>query len=328
MSEGVVKTRADFDTELKRVNLCGEWFFDDIISKLSDGPQPAGIPYVWKWPTMHAMLLEACRVIPMSFTARRSLNMMNPGLPKPGTTHTIVSSIQMVLPGEVAWAHRHSFGAIRFAIQGSEQLYTAVSGEKFIMEPGDLVLNPTGTWHDHHNEGEDAGIWLDVLDVPLGFSLNQPFYETYGGSTHPLLPQAPGHPYRFPWNAAREKLYSLAPAELDRFDGAVLQYVDPTTGAAVLPTFGCYLTLLRGGFRGEEQRLSSSAVYHVVQGSGTALIGGQQLEWGPRDTFAIPNWTHHRLLNGSATEDAILFKVSDRPILAALGLVREERPGL
>jgi 1-hydroxy-2-naphthoate dioxygenase len=158
--------------------------------------------------------------------------------------------------------------------------------------------------------------------------LNQPFYETYGGSTHPLLPQAPGHPYRFPWNAAREKLYSLAPAELDRFDGAVLQYVDPTTGAAVLPTFGCYLTLLRGGFRGEEQRLSSSAVYHVVQGSGTALIGGQQLEWGPRDTFAIPNWTHHRLLNGSATEDAILFKVSDRPILAALGLVREERPGL
>jgi gentisate 1,2-dioxygenase len=130
-------------------------------------------------------------------------------------------------------------------------------------------------------------------------------------------------PYRFPWREARQRLYAQAPGERDAYDGTVLEYVDPVTGRNPLPTFGCYLTLLRGGFRGEEQRLSSSNVYHVVQGSGTTTAGDVDIHWEPHDTFAIPNWTRHHHRNDSASEDAILFKVSDRPMLAALGLFRE-----
>ena len=41
----------------------------------------------------------------------------NPGLAK-GTTNTINMGIQMIRPGELAWAHRHSISAIRFVIDG------------------------------------------------------------------------------------------------------------------------------------------------------------------------------------------------------------------
>jgi len=85
--------------------------------------------------------------------------------------------MQMVLPSEIAWAHRHSLGALRFGIEGSEKLYTVVDGEPLAMLPNDLVLTPNWTWHDHHNDGDRPGIWLDVLDVRSLRSLNQLFFE-------------------------------------------------------------------------------------------------------------------------------------------------------
>jgi gentisate 1,2-dioxygenase len=40
--------------------------------------------------------------------------------------------------------------------------------------------------------------------------------------------------------------------------------------------------------------------------------------------MAVPNWTWHRLVNASKTEPALLFTVTDRPILDAFGLYREQ----
>ena len=324
MTQSITKTRADFDAELAKIHLSGEWRLDEFMSTLTDGPQPAGRPYVWDWATLRSRLTEASEVIPQSFTARRTLNMMNPDLPKPGTTHTIIASMQLVLPGEVAWAHRHSFNALRFAVEGTEQLYTAVSGERFIMEPGDLILNPTFAWHDHHNEGTEPGIWLDVLDVPLGFTLNQALYQPYGESVHPVLAEAPGLPYRFAWSEAREQLYASPHTETTPFTGVEMEYRDPTSNRSVLPTLGCYLTLLPTGFAGRDQRLSTSAVYHVVSGEGATIFGDREITWGERDTFAVPNWARHRHVN-RAGKDTILFKVDDRPTIAAAGFLREER---
>ena len=58
---------------------------------------------------------RAERFLEESFTARRSLLFNNPGLPTGGTTHTLLMGIQMIKPGEIAWAHRHTLAAIRFA---------------------------------------------------------------------------------------------------------------------------------------------------------------------------------------------------------------------
>ena len=35
------------------------------------------------------------------------------------------------------------------------------------MLPGDVVLTPSWSWHEHRDESREPTIWLDVLDVPL-----------------------------------------------------------------------------------------------------------------------------------------------------------------
>ena len=70
------------------------------------------------------------------------------------------------MPGEVAPAHRHSQSALRFIIEG-HGAYTAVEGERTMMEPGDFVITPSWTWHDHGNDTDQPMVWLDGLDMPI-----------------------------------------------------------------------------------------------------------------------------------------------------------------
>src|SRR5690606_29086687 len=74
--------------------------------------------------------------------------------------------LQLILPGEVAPNHRHTPSAIRFVIEGSGG-FTAVDGEKCPMEKGDLILTPSGCWHEHGHEGSGPVVWLDALDLPV-----------------------------------------------------------------------------------------------------------------------------------------------------------------
>src|SRR5260221_14530357 len=76
------------------------------------------------------------------------------------------------MPGEVARANRHTAPAIRFILDGAGA-YTAVEGERTFMSPGDFVLTPNWTAHDHGNTSDKPMIWLDVLDLPI---IN--FFET------------------------------------------------------------------------------------------------------------------------------------------------------
>jgi len=47
------------------------------------------------------------------------------------------------------------------------------------MYPGDLVLTPNWSWHDHANDTDAPMIWLDGLDTPLVRMLEAGFYEEY-----------------------------------------------------------------------------------------------------------------------------------------------------
>jgi gentisate 1,2-dioxygenase len=79
---------------------------------------------------------------------RRVVRLVNPGLPETQmTSHTIVLSFQLIQPGEVAPAHRHTMSAFRFILQG-RGAYNNVDGQKMIMEEEDLILTPQGSWHD------------------------------------------------------------------------------------------------------------------------------------------------------------------------------------
>jgi gentisate 1,2-dioxygenase len=338
------KSLEDFDLKLKAAHLLGQWKFDEALQRAKDGPRSYGIPYVWKWEAVEPLIAEACQVLPKSNDARRNLSFRNPATNGGAATQTVSVGMQAVVPGEICWAHRHSIDALRFSIKGDARLYTAVNGEKLAMETGDLVLTPAYSWHDHHNESAKVGIWLDVLNTPMIFALNQIFYEEFGEQAQPLRSDQNEYvsirggimrpaweraasvamPYRYPWSDVRAVLHRYAGAEGTPYDGVLLRYANPFSGGPTLETLDAYIQLLRPGLETEQHRQTSSAVYHVIEGEGLTVAGDQELHWGSGDTFCVPNWLWHRHINRSRTAEALLFAVSDAPALVKLGFYREE----
>ncbi len=323
-----------FDRQIARRHLRGQWKSDEVLVRCIGGPQPAGAPHLWPWSDVYPLLLKACDVLPESFTARRHLSYMNPGLERGGATHTIRMGLQMAQPGETAWAHRHSIAAIRFVVQGSPQAYTVVDGTVCPMENYDLVLTPSWSWHDHHNESAERVVWLDVLDASLIAMLNATFYEPYSeesqevspASVRERWPEQAGRqrPLRYSWVETQKQLQRLTSANGSPYDGVSLEYANPGTAASVLPTLSCWIQMLRPGEQTERHRHTSSAVYFVVQGAGETLVENERIDWNRHDAFAIPNWSWHEHRNRSQTEAAILFSVNDIPVFRTLGLYREE----
>jgi len=336
------KSLEEFDQDLAAMSMKGQWQFDRLLEGLAGGPRPAGNPQLWRWKDIHAKLVESLDVMPESFTARRNVAFMNAGLER-GTTHTMVMGMQMIKPGEIAWAHRHTMAAIRFVVEGSSDLYTVVDGERLVMEDNDLVLTPRWCWHDHHNDGDSNATWLDALDIGLVLALNAGFYETLGerrqhehehpgatlearaGLVRPVWerPKQLHVPHRYAWADVEPTLLSMASEDGSPYDGIVLEYVNPITGGSTMPTITCWIQMLRPGETTRPHRQTSSGMYHVVRGAGATVVDGQTLEWTDRDCFAIPNWSEHHFENRSSTEPAILFSVHDIPAMEALGLYHE-----
>ena len=151
-------------------------------------PQPLAQPFVWRWETWQALLERAAELVDTSEgrAERRALSLLNPGLGgKYGTTHTLIAGVQMILPGEVAYAHRHTPDALRFIIEG-RGAHTTVEGEKIYVNPGDLVLTPNWLLHDHSNESNEPVVWMDALDVPLVNLLDVSFFEQFRGKQQEL----------------------------------------------------------------------------------------------------------------------------------------------
>jgi gentisate 1,2-dioxygenase len=93
--------------------------------------------------------------------------------------------VQLILPGEVAPSHRHTQSALRFVVEG-RGAYTAVNGERTVMSPGDFILTPSWTFHDHGNPADEPVIWLDGLDLPMVAFFDAGFAERYTEPSQPL----------------------------------------------------------------------------------------------------------------------------------------------
>src|SRR5262245_49171000 len=141
-------------------------------------PVSACAPAIWHLADVRPLVHEAGELISAKEAERRVLVLENPALRgKSRITQSLYAGLQLILPGEIAPAHRHTASAIRFVIEG-DGAYTAVEGEKAVMRPGDFVITANWTAHDHGNTSDKPMIWLDVLDVP---TIN--FFET-GFSEH------------------------------------------------------------------------------------------------------------------------------------------------
>ena len=300
---------------------------------------------LWRYADVRPDLLRAGELTPIEKAERRVIVLCNPGLGLENmqATASIYIGLQLILPGETAPNHRHSPSAVRFAIEGSGG-FTVVRGEKLPMEKGDLILTPPGLWHEHGHEGTGPVVWLDALDLPVVYGIEASYaiespaqtiidpansavgrYRQAGVLPYASLDRrVDDYPLlRFPWKGVRAALGELA--SVTARDKAVhVAYVNPETGRECLPTLGFSALMLRPGEDLRMKRRSASAVLHVVDGAGTAVIDGEVFAFSESDTLAVPTHAEIRLTNGSAKSPAFLFMVDDAPLQRKLGFYEFE----
>ncbi|MES2940390.1 MAG: gentisate 1,2-dioxygenase [Pseudomonadota bacterium] len=333
--------------EMSPLNLTPLW---EVLHALVP-PQPATpcVPALWAYGEVRPFLMRAGEAITAEEAVRRVLILENPALRgQSAITQSLYAGLQLILPGEVAPAHRHTQSALRFIVEGSGA-YTAVDGERTTMRPGDFIITPSWTFHDHGSEADGPVVWLDGLDIPMVRFFDAGFAENAGAKTqaavrpegtsfarfgHNMAPVRNESPYgatspifSYPYERSREALDQLErSAPIDAWDGVKLRYVNPLTGGWPMPTMGTFMQRLPAGFAGKPWRQTDGAVYSVVEGEGEALVEHQGRSWrfafGPRDHFVVPSWHTARL---SSATGCVLFSFSDRPVHQALGVHKEER---
>jgi gentisate 1,2-dioxygenase len=305
------------------------------------GCQPAS----WSFADIRAAMIEAGGLITAREAERRVLILENPGLRgQSKITTDLYAGVQLVLPGEIAPAHRHTQSALRFVLEG-EGAHTAVNGERTVMHYGDFIITPPMAWHDHGNETDQPVFWLDGLDIPIVQFLDASFAEHHDEDEQPiarpvgdaqarfgsnLLPvdqrvKAGASPvFNYPYGRTREALAQLArSAAWDACHGIKMRYSNPVTGGYPMTTIAAFIQLLPRGFQSAPYRSTDATIFVAVEGRGRTRIGADfVVDWQPRDIFVIPSW---KAVVHEATEESVLFSFSDRPVQDALQLFREER---
>jgi gentisate 1,2-dioxygenase len=308
------------------------------------------VPAHWQYEQIRPFIMRSGDVITAEEAVRRVLILENPALPGLSSiTQSLYAGLQLIMPGEVAPSHRHTQSALRFIVEGTGA-YTAVNGERTTMRPGDFIITPSMTWHDHGNDADVPVVWLDGLDIPLVRFLDAGFAENaadksqqvtikegasfakFGYNMAPVRttasPFGATSPiFSYPYERSREALHKLEQLEpIDAWDGVKLRYINPLTGGSPMPTMATFMQRLPAGFSGLPYRQTDGAIFSVVEGSGSVTIehAGKTtiFNFSPRDHFVIPSWHTAKL---SSTSGCVLFSFSDRPVQQALSIHREER---
>ncbi|HYZ62294.1 MAG TPA: gentisate 1,2-dioxygenase [Acetobacteraceae bacterium] len=335
--------RRAFYDRISTQNLAPLWL--SMANLITPEPKSPCVPASWRFDDIRAAMIEAGGLITAKEAERRVLVLENPGLRgQSKITTDLYAGVQLVLPGEVAPAHRHSQTALRFVLEG-EGAHTVVNGERTLMHEGDFIITPPMAWHDHGNESANPIFWLDGLDIPVVQFIDASFAEHMGEDAQPitrkpddslaryganLLPvdatrRGTSSPiFNYPYARTREALEAMKrQEEWDACHGLKMRYVNPETGGHATATMGTFIQLLPAGFRTQSYRSTDATVFAAIEGRGRTHIGENfTVEWGKRDLFVVPSW--HRVRH-EADEEAVLFSFSDRPIQEALGLWREDR---
>lgn len=318
------------------------------------------IPYLWRCAEdIEPILDRAVQLVTMDDSERRSLILVNPGLaPKRATVSTMYTAYRLNDANEIMPPHRHSPSAIRFGLKGKGN-FTGVDGEDIVFGPGDMLLTPNDTWHNHGTVGNEQALNLSVLDLPLVETLNAIHFEhdykeevngklvskkqqtprfspdysqrTYGYGG--LLPRfaskakrgaglsSPMFVYR--WEMMRELLDRHRDNDGDAYDGLMVEYIDPTTGEPVFRTMTFFVQMLQPGQKTLPVKTTSSLLVSPFEGKGHSIVEGKKFDWNQFDTLAIPggSWFEHQ--NDSSKDPLFLFVASDEPTLKKLALYKK-----
>ena len=328
-------------------NLAPLWL--RLKSLVPAAPTPVGVAHRWAYADVRPYVLESAQHISAQEAERRVLILENPGLRGSSQiTNSLYAGLQLILPGELAPAHRHTQSALRFIVEGSGA-YTAVDGEKTLMQPGDFVITPSWTWHHHGHDATGPMVWLDGLDIPITAFFNSTFREDhheqtaavsrptgdalarYGSGLLPVGWKAGSlnsPVFNYPYARTREALFALTRASApDAHGGHLMRYVNPADGGWAMPTMAAMIRLLPAGFATSPYRSTDGTVFVVVEGHGEIHIGEKngdrtRLPLTPHDVVVVPGWMTHTL---HADSDLVLFSYSDRAAQEKLGFFREQR---
>jgi len=322
----------------------------DEIRQLMNGPKP--VPFRWSYrDDIEGLLHRSAQLVTTGDTDRRSLVLVNPGLaPRRATVSTLYTAYRLNDPNEIMPPHRHTASAIRFGLSGSRN-FTGVEGEDITFGPGDMVLTPRDTWHNHGNTGDEPAINLSVLDYPLVENLNALAFDhdykeggvakkkqsarfpsdysarVYGAGGlkarfvdhfRGVGGSSPMYVYRY--DAIRELLDKHRDFDGNAHEGLLIEYVDPLTGGPVYRTMTFFMQMVRNGETTLPLKQSASLLVAPFEGRGHALIDGERFELAAFDTVAIPGGRWVQYVN-DGRDPLILFVASDEPALAAFGLL-------
>jgi len=328
----------DYVEALARLNLVPLW--PSLRALLPpEKPRPATRPTHWRYQALRPLLMRAGELTPIEKAERRVLVLANPGhgLDNMKASSAIYLGMQLLLPGEWAPSHRHTPNAVRMVVEG-EGAYTTVDGEKCPMSRGDLILTPTGLWHEHGHDGREPVVWLDVLDLPLVHYLEASYHvdgprqavkpgESERGYAHGTLLPTPmfersARPYpvlRYPWGRARAALLALADDQ-PALDAVQITYVNPETGGHAENILGFYALMLRPGQRLRLPARSPAMVLHQIEGGTAVSVAGADFVLEEADTCCAPGYEAIQLENRSAGTPSFLFLADEAPLHAKLGI--------
>ena len=217
------------------------------------------------------------------------------------------------------------------------------------MSRGDLILTPTGLWHEHGHDGDAPVVWLDVLDLPLVHYLEASYHSTASArSSGPAAVTAPTP------GAGLVPTPVGATAQPPALSGAALPWVEargaavagrgppgPGGGAAHLrqprDRRGCreHPRLPRADAApGQTLRLpprSPASVFHLIEGAVEAAIDAP-----PAAPLRAGRGRHLRragLQRGHAAQRphrraAFVFIADESPLHRKLGLLEQRDSGL
>src|SRR4051812_27138254 len=335
--------RQNLYRRMDRHNMAPLW--EVLHNLIPNEPATPAKPALWKYRDARPYLMESGKLITAKEAIRRVLILENPGMRGESCiTQSLYAGLQLILPGEIAPSHRHTQSALRFIVEGAGA-YTAVDGERTTMAPGDFIITPSWTYHDHGNPGSEPVVWMDGLDIRIVQAFAAQFHEVYAEEIQPvsrsegaaaarygnnLVPLGAIAPFgktspifSYPYARSRESLAKLAQdRDPDVCHGWKMQFVNPLTGGHAMPTIAAFIQLVPAGFGTQPYRATDGTIYSVVEGKGDVTIGDATSDFEPRDTFVVPSWTPLEL---KAASETVLFSFSDRPGQEAMGLWREQR---
>jgi gentisate 1,2-dioxygenase len=302
-------------------------------------PRPNTRPTCWSYQALRPLLMRAGELAPMHKAERRVLVLANPGhgLDNMKASAAMYLGMQLLLPGEWAPSHRHTPNAVRMIVEG-EGAYTTVDGEKCPMSRGDLILTPTGLWHEHGHDGTEPVVWLDVLDLPLVYYMETSYavegkrqdvkpdrgdvvYARGGIVPTPVFTRA-SKPYpmlRYPWVEARAALVALG-ADQPGQDCVQVSYVNPETGGYAENILGFYALMLRPGQTLRLPARSPASVFHVIEGGVAAAIDDHHFTLAEADTCCAPGYTPVTLRNTRTDQPSFVFIADETPLHKKLGV--------